>query len=133
MSFSFSKAAVYGVTMMVALAIGLAISGSWSGVVIGAASVAGGVIGALVFGFMMRRVSVDVAGATTGSVEAAIRGAWALRSFKRSEDRGDGSVRYHRGVGILGDEFTVAPTATGVTLTGPASILSVVKRKTAGR
>lgn len=133
MSFSFSKALVYGVTMAVALAIGLTISGSWSTVVIGAASLAGGVIGALVFGFLMRDVSVDLPGATPAAIEAAVQKTWQLRSFKSVTRGEDGSVTFRRGTGILGDTFSATPIATGVTLTGPASILNVVKRKAAGR
>lgn len=133
MRFSVSKAIVYGGTMFVALAIGLSMTGgSTAGVVlIGAA--AGGVIGALLFGFMMREVSLDVAGASTDSIEAAVRGAWALRSFRRAANGADGSVSYSRGVGMLGDVFTVTPTPTGVRLTGASSILNVVKKKAAGR
>ena len=132
MRFSVSKAILYGVSMFIALAIGLMISGGWTpGVVLIGAGV-GSVIGALLFGYLMREVSVEVAGATPASVEAAIRGAWALKSFKAS-DAGGGAVRYARGVGVLGDAFTVTPTATGVTLNGAANILNVVKKKTAGR
>jgi len=132
MSFNVSKAIVYGVTMAVALAIGQVISGTWSREVTLVVALAGGIIGALVFGFLMREVSLDVAGATPQSVEAAIRGAWTLKSFKGTE-AGEGAVRYARGVGILGDVFTMAPIATGVRLTGPASILNVVRKKAAGR
>lgn len=132
MRFSVSKAIVYGVSMFVALAIGLTLSGSWTTGVVMAGAALGGVIGALLFGYLMRHVSVDVAGATPASVEAAIRGTWALKSFKGS-DAGQGAVRYARGAGILGDMFTVTPTATGVTLTGAANIMNVVKKKSAGR
>lgn len=133
MSFNVSKAIVYGVTMAVAVGIGQLISNTWSREVTLIAAAAAGVIGALAFGFMMREVTLDVAGATPQSVDAAIKGAWALKSFKGIEDRGDGSVRYERGVGFLGDIFTVTPIATGVRLTGPSSILNVVKKKAAGR
>lgn len=132
MSFNVSKAAVYGLTMAVALALGQTIGGTWSREVTLISAIAGGLIGALVFGFLMRDVSLDVAGATPRSVEAAIRGAWALRSFK-GVPAADGSVRYTRGLSVLGDAFTVMPTATGVTLTGPANIMAVVKKKAAGR
>lgn len=132
MGFSVSKAIVYGVTMSVALAIGLTISGGLSSTLVLIGAAAGGAIGAVLFGFLMREVSIEVAGATPQSVEAAIRGAWALKSFK-STAQDDGGVRYARGAGILGDVFTMMPTATGVRLTGPASVLNVVRKKAAGR
>lgn len=132
MRFSVSKAIVYGVTMTVALAIGFLISGTLrtEAALIGA--VLGGVLGGALFGYMMREARVDVAGATPQSIEAAVRGSWALRSFKAA-DAGEGRVRYTRSVGPLGDSFLVTPTATGVTLTGAANIMNVVKRKAAGR
>lgn len=133
MTFSVSKAIVYGVTMAVALAIGLTISGSWSMAVIGVASLAGGAIGALVFGFLMREVSLDLPGATPQAIEAAVAKSWQLRSFRSVTHGQDGSVHFSRGSGILGDRFSVTPIATGVTLTGPAGVLNVVKRKAAGR
>ncbi len=132
MRFSMSKAAVYGVVMFVALAIGFTISGGWTPGIVFVAAAIGGLIGAVTFGYMMREVSVDVAGATPASVEAAIRSSWALRSF-RASDAGGGVVRYARGASVFGDVFTVTTTATGVTLTGAANIMNVVKRRTAGR
>ena len=133
MRFSVSKADVYGVTMFVALVIVLSISGGWPAGVVLAGAAAGAAIGALLFGYLMREVSIDVAGATPASIEAAVRGTWALKSFKRSGEGADGGVRYSRGVGMLGDTFTAKPTATGVTLTGAANILNVVRKKAAGR
>lgn len=133
MGFSVSKAILYGAVMFVALAIGQSISGAWSlqGILI--TSAAGAIVSAILFGYLMREVTLDVAGATPQSVESAIRGAWALRSFKAGESLPGGSVRYARGAGILGDIFTMTPTATGVKLTGPASVLNVVRKKAAGR
>ncbi len=132
MRFSVSKAVAYGVTMFVALVIGLSISGGWPAGVVLAGAAAGAAIGALLFGYLMREVSIDVAGATPASIEAAVRGTWALK-VSRSGEGADGGVRYSRGVGMLGDTFTAKPTATGVTLTGAANILNVVRKKAAGR
>lgn len=132
MRFSVAKAVVYGVTMFVALLISFLITDSWATGAVIAIAAAGGLFSALLFGFAMREISLDVAGATPASVEAAIRSSWALRSFKPTE-AGGGAVRYARGVGYLGDVFTVTPTATGVTLTGAANIMNVVKRRAAGR
>ncbi len=132
MRFSVSKAVLYGVTMTVALAIGFVISGTLRTEASLIGALVGGVLAGAIFGYMMRETTVDVAGATPQSIEAAVRGAWTLKAFK-GVDAGGGAVRYTRGVGIFGDTFQVTPTATGVTLTGAANIMNVVKRKAAGR
>lgn len=133
MGFSVTKAAVYGVTMFVALVIGLSVTGglgSSFGVTLVFSAVAAVVIG-VVFGFMMRDSTMELAAATPESVAAALKNAWALRSFKPS-DAGAGVTHYVRGVGPLGDRFTVTPTPTGVTLSGPYNIIRIVKNKAAG-
>lgn len=131
MGFSIQKAALYGVVMSIGLLGGILVAGSVrvEAAVIGA--LVGGVLSGLAMGYIMRESALDVAAATPASVEAAIRKAWALKSFKATTGE-DGVVTYVRGAGIFGDRMTVTQTATGVTLRGPASILNVVKKKAAG-
>ncbi|MCC6921197.1 MAG: hypothetical protein IT548_18540 [Alphaproteobacteria bacterium] len=132
MGFSVTKAAIYGLAVFVGLLAGLYVTGGLGSL---AATIAFSAVAALVlaiaFGFMMRPARLEMAAATPESVAAAIRNAWALRSFKAREV-GAGVMRYSRGVGPFGDSFTVTPTATGVTLEGPYNIIRVVKNKAAG-
>ena len=131
MSFSIRKGAVYGVALFAGLLAGTLISGSarLEAALIGAAL--GGVLGGLAIGYLMRDAALDVAAATPASVEAAIRSSWTLRSLKGQAGE-DGVVTYARGAGAFGDRITVTPTATGVTLRGPANLLTAIKKKAAG-
>lgn len=132
MSFSVTKAAIYGVAMFAGLMAGLTVAGglgSFEATLVFSA-VAAVVIG-IVFGFMMRDATMEVAAATPESVAAALKNAWALRSFKPAGLEG-GITRYTRGLGPLGDSFTVTPTPTGVTLNGPYNIIRIVKDKAGG-
>lgn len=132
MGFSVIKAAVYGLAMFVGLALGLTVTGGLGSLEATLVfSAAAAVIIGIVFGFMMRDATVEVAAATPESVAAALNRSWGLRSFK-AVDAGGGAVRYARGFGPLGDRFTVTPTATGVTLSGPYNIIRIVKNKAAG-
>jgi hypothetical protein len=131
MGFSVRKAVVYGIAMFAGLLGGIMLGG---GVPLGIALIgaaAGAVLSALVTGYLMRDGALEVAAATPASVDAAVRGAWALRSFRRSVAE-DGVVTYARGAGIFADTMSVTPTATGVMLRGPSNILAIVKRKAAG-
>jgi hypothetical protein len=132
MGFSVVRAAVYGLAMFAGLAIGLTVTGGLGSLeaTLVFSAVAAAIIG-VVFGFMMRDASMEVAAATPESVAAALNNSWGLRSFKAA-DAGGGVMRYARGFGPLGDSFTVTPTATGVTLHGPYNIIRIVKNKAAG-
>ena len=130
MAFSFQKALLYGVALFGGLLAGLALGGGLRFEAALAGAAVGAVLGGGVFGDLMRDSALDVAAATPESVEAAVRGAWALRAFRSRP--GDGAILYERGAGLLGDRFSVIPTATGVTLKGPANIIALVKKKAAG-
>lgn len=131
MSFSIRKGAVYGVALFAGLLAGILIAGSarFEAALIGAAL--GGVLGGFALGYLMRESALDVAAATPASVEAAIRSSWTLRGLK-SQSGEDGVITYTRGAGAFGDVVTVTPTATGVTLRGPANLLAAIKKKAAG-
>lgn len=132
MGFSVIKAAIYGLATFAGLVIGLTVTGGLGSLEATLVfSAAASVILGIVFGFMMRDAAMDVAAATPESVAAALRGSWALKSFKPSEGS-DGVMRYTRGVGPFGDSFTVTPTATGVVLNGPYNVIRIVKNKAAG-
>jgi len=131
MGFSVTKAAIYGLAVFVGLLAGLYITGGLgSPAATIAFSAAAALVLAVVFGFMMRPARLEIAAATPESVAAAVRNAWVLRAFKPRDAAG--VTRYSRGLGPLGDSFTVTPTATGVTLEGPYNIIRVVKNKAAG-
>lgn len=132
MGFSASKALVYGLALFGGLVLGLTIAGDRWGwpMTLGVAAI-GGVIGGAIFGYMMRETTMEVAGATLVTVDAALAASLGLRGFRR-QDVGEGAI-YTRGFGIMGgDRFTATPTATGVTLKGPHNIIRLVKAKAAG-
>jgi len=126
MAFSVQKAVVYGIALFGGLLAGLSLGGGvrFSSALIGAA------LGGSAAGYLMREDALDIAAATPESVEAAVRGSWQLRAFHRIA--ANGAVLYQRGIGFLGDRFTVTAGATGVTLRGPANIIALVKKKAAG-
>jgi len=126
MAFSVQKAVVYGIALFGGLLAGLSLGGGvrFSSALIGAA------LGGSAAGYLMREDALDIAAATPESVEAAVRGSWQLRAFQRIA--ANGAVLYQRGIGFLGDRFTVTAGATGVTLRGPANIIALVKKKAAG-
>ncbi len=130
MAFSVQKAVVYGIALFGGLLAGLSLGGGvrFSSALIGAAL--GAALGGSAAGYLMREDALDIAAATPESVEAAVRGSWQLRAFHRIA--ANGAVLYQRGIGFLGDRFTVTAGATGVTLRGPANIIALVKKKAAG-
>jgi hypothetical protein len=132
MGFSVQKAVAYGIALFAGLTAGLVlVGGGWTiGLTLGFSAVAA-IVGGVAFGFLMRDDTIEVAGASLETLDRAIRGAWALRSFRR-KDAGGGAVGYSRGFGMFGDRFTAYPTGTGLRLEGPYNVIRIVKNKAAG-
>lgn len=132
MAYATDKAMLYGAVLTIGMFAGLYLlkRDEIAMEYIALQSVLTGVLAGLIFGWIMRRVTVELPGQSVEQIESALDGAWQLRGFKREAGNGD-HVAFARGKGMFGDRIVVTPTATGVTMEGPANLLRVWQRKAA--
>jgi hypothetical protein len=78
--------------------------------------------------WVSRTVSAD-SPATVDAAVAAAAASWQLKNLKASAPDSSGAVTLSRGKGAFGDSVTIAPSGTGVRLTGPAAVIGILKKK----
>lgn len=93
-------------------------------------SVVTGIASGAAFGWLMRTITVELPGQSVEQIESALDGSLRLRGLKRLYGP-DGEARFERGKGTFGDSIVVKPTATGVTINGPANLIRVIQRRAA--
>jgi hypothetical protein len=95
------------------------------GLVVTAAAIAVG--SAIGVAYVSRTITADVGGNADRVVQAAAAD-WRLKNMKASPPDANGAVTLSRGTGLFGDSVKIAPSGGGVRLTGPASIVSILKK-----
>lgn len=81
----------------------------------------------IAFAWMFARITAEVPGLTLAEAEAQIAGKNLLKGFRRSD--AGGNVVYTAGRGLMANEVSLQPSASGVRLDGMRSVVNQVRKR----
>lgn len=129
MTFATGKALLWGAVCTAGMIAALALlRGEIGATFIVLQGIGTGILCGLAAGWLMRETTVELDGQSVEQIESAV-GGWPLQNLRR-DDLAGGGVCFHRG-GAFAGRLTVTPTATGVTVAGPANLIRALRRRAA--